>query len=770
MLAASFSVDYDPNVLTATGASLGTLDSGWLIDCNVNNPGKITVALAGSNTVSGPGQLALLEFKVNGVAGSSTTLQFSNPRLNDGQVRVVPANGSFTGPSPPSVGKPVFSSIGANGATLGATIESQGTSAVTLAGVAYGTDANPDVNGEKITATKSSGAFTVKVTGLSSNTLYHFRGYAANLVGQGYTTDTIFTTAPDAPAAGAATDVGASGFTANWTAPPGTEAITGYQLDVSLNSTFTSMLKSFKSLSVNGTSQTVPANLLTPGKTYYYRVRAVNAGGASVSSTTTTVPYLPISIVSPNGGETWTAGEQPNITWSYWGSPGSNVKIELVKGTSTLATIAASTPVGSNGSGSFPWTISNALASGSDYKVRVTSTTNRSLTAMSQGTFTITGASIAVTSPSGGETWAKGSANNITWSYSDTPGSLVNISLLNKGRVAASIARGISIGSGSYKWTVPTLSSGSTYQIQVTSTTNNFSTSTSNNFTISATETSAGPDQEVSDKASVRLSGSNSIGIGGKGASYRWSQLDGPPVTIANPSAVETGFRAQQAGESLRFQLSITDTEGATSTDNCIVNVTGDNAPPTADAGPNRKAAGFEIIELDGSKSSASDGGSLAYSWRQLSGVPVVLSEPSTAKPSFVAPDPEAGGESLVFELTVKDGAGLRSRKTCIVNVISNNPPPAVNAGSSRRVKAGSKVVLDGAGSTDESGALTFSWRQVSGRPVTLSDPTAVKPVFTAPSGGTADELVFELTVTNPAGLQDKAEVVVTIVSGALTK
>jgi hypothetical protein len=38
--------------------------------------------------------------------------------------------------------------------------------------------------------------------------------------------------------------------------------------------------------------------------------------------------------------------------------------------------------------------------------------------------------------------------------------------------------------------------------------------------------------------------------------------------------------------------------------------------------------------------------------------------------------------------------------------------------------------------------------------------------VFTAPTGGTTEELVFELTVTNSAGLQDKAEVVITV-SGA---
>jgi hypothetical protein len=478
---------------------------------------------------------------------------------------------------------------------------------------------------------------------------------------------------------------------------------------------------------------------------------------------------MPISVISPNGGETWSAGGQVNITWSYWGSPGSKVKIELVKGTSTVATIASSASIGSNETGSCPWTVPATLVSGGDYKARVTSTSNSSLTAMSQGAFTIKGGiSITITSPAGGETWATGSKQTITWSYQGNPGSTVNIVLLNNGKTSSTIKTAASIGSGgsgSYVWTVPKVSAGSSYQVQVTSTANSLCTSISNKFTITAGKTSAGPDQEVSKQASVKLSGSNSTGIDMQGASYRWTQLDGPKVAIANPSAIETCFTAPQSGKSLRFQLSITGADGSESTDNCIVNVAGASAPPTADAGLSRTAAGFEIVELDGSKSSASDGSALIYSWLQVSGAPVVLSNQMTAKPTFVSPDPGAGGEALVFELTVKDGAGLRSRNTCIVNVVSDSLPPVAKAGPSRAVKAGSKVVLDGSGSMDESGGtLTFSWRQVLGRPVTLSDPAAVKPVFTAPTGGTTEELVFELTVTNSAGLQDKAEVVVTVV------
>jgi hypothetical protein len=392
---------------------------------------------------------------------------------------------------------------------------------------------------------------------------------------------------------------------------------------------------------------------------------------------------------------------------------------------------------------------------------------------MSQGAFTIKGGiSISVTSPGGGETWAAGSAHNITWSYQGSPGSTVNIQLLSQGAVASSIKTAASIGkggSGSYAWTIPKVTAGSSYQVQVTSTANSFCTSISNYFSITNGKASAGPDQEVSGQASVKLSGSNSTGVGVKGISYLWTQLDGPPVRIANPSAIEIGFAAPHAGvgeTSLRFQLTVTSADGTKSQDECIVNVIEDGAPPKADAGPTQTVAASQIVELGGSGSSAPQGGTLSYSWRQVAGIAASLSDPSSEKPTFVAPDVVASGESLAFELTVTDQAGLRSRDTCIVNVVSNNLPPKAEAGSNQTVSPGSRVVLDGSGSSDEDGGiLSYSWKQISGVPVTLSDPAAIKPVFIAPipAGGTTEELAFELTVTNAAGLQDKAKVVIAV-------
>jgi hypothetical protein len=240
---------------------------------------------------------------------------------------------------------------------------------------------------------------------------------------------------------------------------------------------------------------TIPAAQAS-GTNYQVQVSSTIISSCTATSSNFTIVGPSISVTSPNGGETWSVGERHNINWYYQGNPGSSVKIVLVEGSATAATIVSSTSIGNNGTGSYAWTVPSTLVTGSNYKVRVTSTTNSSLTAMSQGAFTIKGGiSITVTSPAGGESWAAGSAHNITWSYQGSPGSTVNIELLNNGAPVSSIKTAASIGkggSGSFAWTIPKLSSGSRYQVQVTSTANSFCTSTSNYFAITSAGASAG--------------------------------------------------------------------------------------------------------------------------------------------------------------------------------------------------------------------------------------------------------------------------------------
>jgi hypothetical protein len=82
-------------------------------------------------------------------------------------------------------------------------------------------------------------------------------------------------------------------------------------------------------------------------------------------------------------------GSYQTITWTYTGSPGAYVKIELLKGGKVNKVITSSRPIGTGGSGSYRWLISYYQTAGSDYKVRVTSTTNSTIGDTSDANFSI---------------------------------------------------------------------------------------------------------------------------------------------------------------------------------------------------------------------------------------------------------------------------------------------------------------------------------------------------------------------------------------------
>jgi len=96
-----------------------------------------------------------------------------------------------------------------------------------------------------------------------------------------------------------------------------------------------------------------------------------------------------VTVTTPNGGNTWKQGSTHTITWNYMGSPGSKVKIDLLKGGMLNRVINPSTSIGSAGSGSYSWKIASIQVVGTNYKIRITSTSNAALTDTSDANFAI---------------------------------------------------------------------------------------------------------------------------------------------------------------------------------------------------------------------------------------------------------------------------------------------------------------------------------------------------------------------------------------------
>ncbi len=279
----------------------------------------------------------------------------------------------------------------------------------------------------------------------------------------------------------------------------------------------------------------------------------------------------------------------------------------------------------------------------------------------------------------------------------------------------------------------------------------------------------AGPDQVVESSSIVSLNGSNSTDTVSGIASYKWTQVSGPPVKLSSPSAPLCTFTAPNitSGKMLEFNLAVTNSAGIKGNASCLVNVSGTDQAPSAKAGGDQIVGPYTNVTLDGSGSSDQDGAIASYKWVQIKGPQVEILHANTSVASFVAPDPGTLGASLVFQLQVSDHFGLTTRDQCTISVVTVDQPPVAGAGQNQTVAAMSPVTLDGSGSYDPVNSTdSYRWKQISGVPVTLSDPTAMTPVFTAPAGSDAQsaDLVFMLTVSDANDqLSDTARCTVTV-------
>ena len=254
----------------------------------------------------------------------------------------------------------------------------------------------------------------------------------------------------------------------------------------------------------------------------------------------------------------------------------------------------------------------------------------------------------------------------------------------------------------------------------------------------------AGPDFAVDERSPVTLDASRSSDVDSDALTATWTQVSGPPVTLAGGSFVAPEVTVDTPAT---FRLVVNDGAVDSPPDEVTVTIRQVNRAPTADAGAPLVVDELTPVALTGSGSDP-DGDAVTFLWRQVSGPPVVLSATAAPSTSFFAPEVRSDSD-VVLELTTSDGQITSARSRVAVTVRQVNQPPSVRVVGPASVAEGAEVTLSAIGTDPDGDALSWSWSQVSGPPVTLRGTDAASIAFAAPTVSADDALVFQVTASD---------------------
>ncbi|MGI0065786.1 MAG: PKD domain-containing protein [Nitrosotalea sp.] len=199
-----------------------------------------------------------------------------------------------------------------------------------------------------------------------------------------------------------------------------------------------------------------------------------------------------------------------------------------------------------------------------------------------------------------------------------------------------------------------------------------------------------------------------------------------------------------------------------------MTGMTGMSTTKTSEATVNEQTT----VTLSGEDSTDPHFQAISYLWQQLSGEPVVLSSTSDQDISFTTPAVDPGQvKDLKFSLIVTNPQGLTSITAFTLHVIHNNHPPVVTTDHELTVMAGSPMTLMATATDPDGDTMTYAWTQDGGSSVSLSNPTELTTMFTAPAiAGNNTTLHFTITATDPYGGVGSDSVLVHVISASVYK
>lgn len=255
----------------------------------------------------------------------------------------------------------------------------------------------------------------------------------------------------------------------------------------------------------------------------------------------------------------------------------------------------------------------------------------------------------------------------------------------------------------------------------------------------------AGPGQTAVVDTVVTLHGDMSydnVGI----VNYRWSFDDGGYVEIYGEN-VDYSFSTTG---NYTITLTVWDGAGHFDTDTTWVEVVDDQSP-VADAGPDQEVTVFDVVQFDGT-GSWDDVGIVNYTWTIVE----LTEEMWGPTPQYTFVTPGVYNVSLVVVDTIGQTSSPDTMQVTVRDI--DVTPPIADAGVDQTKMGGEEVVLDGSGSWDDVGIVSWTWTfEYEGSPVELYGPVVS---FTFWTEGV---YIITLNVTDAAGNWDTDEVQITI-------
>lgn len=327
-----------------------------------------------------------------------------------------------------------------------------------------------------------------------------------------------------------------------------------------------------------------------------------------------------------------------------------------------------------------------------------------------------------------------------------------NVTLLRGTEVVGQWIDPAPLPDGTYAWSVPSDIAGA-YRLVVTITTDDgesvllrqdpaYIIGTGGCGLMPPTAWASASEKTVGTGEDITLDASASYDPAGQTLTHRWSGEDLDSDASIVTVSYDTGGRRC-------FDLLVTDTENETDQDRICVDVRGPVA--VADASPARVDPD-ESVTFDGSASYDPYGGTIvSYEWRDGG---VLVASTAVFLTAFSMPGIHC------HELVVTDSGGYTANDTACVSV--NAPPVAIASVSAERVRAGTNVTFDAAGSHDPDGVeVWFQWGD--GENIVSTEETYIS------SFGRGVHCL-ELTITDVDGLSSTDTACVTVHTDPIAK